>query len=1504
MFALPGLASQGRDRANSINKTCAVSGCGQPRTFKAYCKDHQNGGQDTSSKNVPKPKASSGLATRWWEKKEEVHTVWQHCVTNDGLDYYYNTETKETTWEKPEELMSPDEIDSKGEWMWVPDPVHCFVPGKVIAKNATQATLSLEDGQERTVKSSLISQLKRSSLQRIVADLVLLDDMNPPLILHNLKKRFEQEKIYTNVGTILISVNPYRMLPLYDKATTRTYINRKTGQEMPPHVFNIAHDSFWGLKEFHQNQSIIISGESGAGKTEATKQCLAYLAASAGSVAGIEKKVLQANPILEAFGNAKTLRNDNSSRFGKYMEVYFNQQNRICGSSTKNYLLEKIRVCSQQSNERNFHIFYQLTKAASSGLRSKLDLEAPSNYRYLQTCTDVETINDESDFTEVQQAFKDLSFSSNDTDFLLSTVAAVVSMGNLVFSGSGGSQKTQLKQDKYAGIVAKLLQVDVQKLVTALTIRELRIRGQETTYVNLSAKDAGDTRDALAKFVYGKMFDWLVLRVNKAMGSNSDTSRYIGILDIFGFEIFEQNSFEQLCINFTNEMLQQHFNNQTFKLEEAVYKSECIKFTHISFIDNQPMLELITKRPVGILPLLDEELVVPRGSDTTFLGKLNEHQAKNPVYKKVMRQPTNFVIKHYAGDVEYDTFGFLEKNRDTLTTDLLEMLYTSTSPYIQALFPSDQQLSTKEKKSSLSKQFQAQLNALMATLNKTEPHYIRCVKPNHTKSAITFISQIVFEQLTYSGVFEAVAIRKQGFPFRLKHDLFADRYSVIFTDGKQVMSGDKRTVCTDVIQNMKLDADNVQMGKSMVLYRAEEHKKLELHRSIKVQKIEIVDNLAKLLRTDPNSLSEAEKEQYFMDLARGVNEADKFRLEDESCRRARAALEKYIEERMDPQTKRLLQEAHDTMDIDKLERVLDICDEKGYATKLTRKCRELLEQVTDAEAALNVAKQEKNIEYLEQALAMCDAFNYNVPSVQEARTLLSNIKKALEMLASVKKSLNHEHMKKCLVFCSSFQFHTAAVEEVAALYKKVLHGRQLCSEAMSAVKQELLEEAVRYCDRLKYSSSLVEDCRSLCRRVTRINEEATKAKHTLLEEHCKVVVKAAEEIKMSTKTLKELRKLVKGPKAEFLKAQFDRARELGDNQRAIFVDIKRKDLLVEEKGGALDLGRYVKLKDSTQWAKEKFWGDSVKRAAGMLSFQRQTLHSNMTQMSCADPKHLKFLKSKINQNFESVQKYMSQRNSSKLDKRIADLLSDSLENAEIRDEVYISLMKQIDSNPEPEAIPPAWELLALCLIVFPPSKEFENHLEKFCRANPEMNSKYSLSGLLRRRALEGCLKATLTKESFGGPQQSQVKSVVQKYVADNTPSTFQPPKPKRVTWKDISRSFLDGVPDDLPEEKENAAPSSRRKTKGSRRETTSRRKTVAKEKESAPVSAPVPATSEESASVSIAAGEAAPSSRRKTRHDTDNNGEEKEKMRKKKKSSRHGSEKKKKRKKKQTEAEP
>eukprot|EP00040_Diaphanoeca_grandis_P025752 m.143132 g.143132 ORF g.143132 m.143132 type:complete len:1427 (-) comp30293_c0_seq1:306-4586(-) len=1301
------------------------------------------------------------MSAKWWEKAPEPTTVWRACLTDDGLDYYVNTETNETTWDKPEELMTEAELNSTGEWVWVPHETEAFVPALKVGKSGKKVDVELQDGSRRTVQEKDCRPFSKASLKRVVADLTLLDDMAAQLILHNLKKRFQKEEIYTNVGTILISVNPYKMLPLYSKEVEKRYVNKPMGTELPPHVFNVAHDAYYGVTSFKSLQSIVISGESGAGKTEATKRCLQYLASAAGSTSGIEQKILKANPILEAFGNAKTLRNDNSSRFGKYLEIYFNDINKICGSKTQNYLLEKIRVVQQTKGERNFHIFYQLVAAASDGLRKELMLEPKAaKYTYLSKCQEVQSIDDSKDFKEVRDAFDELSFTAEEQNGLFTIVAGVLALGNITFDeGRSDQSKCDDASEKWVEAASHTLGIDPKTLSVSMVTREIRVRGHEATKATLNLQQAADARHALAKFLYGRMFDWLVGRVNESMGKTPHGEQlYIGILDIFGFEIFKHNSFEQLCINFTNEMLQQHFNNNTFKLEEKVYVQEGIEFQHIDFIDNEPMIELITQKGSGILPILDEELIVPGGSDQGFMVKMIEQQERNPVFAQNSKSVVHFGVKHYAGLVEYDSTGFLEKNRDTLQLDIIEMLQASSNELVAALYPQDEVHSSKDRKSSLSRQFQKQLQDLMRQLYRTEPHYIRCIKPNETKAALDFVPQNCYEQLTYSGVFEAVAIRKQGYPFRLSHEEFAARYSKI-CDG-EVGGSSKKAICEAIAKKIKLDPKNVKFGKTKVLYRAMEYRKMELEWEIRTKHETILANLSKLTRVDHESMDHEEKENYIIRLADAVRQADLFRIKNKDAEKGRNMLEIFVEERMDPKTKRDLQLAIESMDLNKLERVLEVCEREGYITKLVRACRELCEQIQDAEAALKMAVGEMNEEFMEKALQMCDDFGYRADSVNNARKLLKNVKKAR---SGIKKALvppyKAEWTKKAVEYCISIQFtNFDGFVLCNTIRASIITARKMLTDGKDKKDQKLLESALNFSydkknfNGHKYKCGLEEECKELLVKVTSVNKGTIKATEECEENQVRAVVAEAAEIGMRNKAIDVLRKLVNGDYGKFLAEQFKKAKKCRHHARAIRVALKLKDREMEKKGTAMfTLERYTGLKDPMEWSNEKFtWSSVAKRAQNMLHWQEGHLHAPLTRASVqvGDVAGT----ARVINLFDTVQKAMTERNTLKFPFRLQEIIHDGVNNDLLRDEVYIFIMKQCSNNAQemagqskpgfPSHIARAMELMALCLCYFPPSSQFVEYLEAFVRGEAALThgARYNLKGLLQRRIYFGAAK--------------------------------------------------------------------------------------------------------------------------------------------------------------------
>jgi len=1005
-------------------------------------------------------------------------------MTPEGVPYYHNKMTNVTTWDKPDALKSDAERDKAGEWIWLPDPDLAFVPArKLQAFYDGRTEVEKEDGTRVTVaKNVVLEELSWSSLNRPVRDLVMLDVMNQPLILHNLKGRFEKNEIYTNVGTILISMNPYKLLPLYTPTIIDAYRNRGS-KDMAPHIYTIADDSYNALIDFSQSQSIVISGESGAGKTECTKQCLQYLAEVAGSTSNVETRILQANPILESFGNAKTIRNNNSSRFGKYVEIFFDQRHSICGAQNTNYLLEKVRVVHQTGDERNYHVFYQLCAGASAEQKARYHLQDASTFNYLNQSGNllIDGVDDGAEFREVESAMDGLHFEQGEKDDIFAIVAWILHLGNVNFE-STGERKCKVTNPDVLKIAASLMQVDEAALLKAITNRVMVVRGQEPMDISLGVDEAKAARDALAKFVFAKLFDWLVLRINKSIGTGGgQKGRSIGILDIFGFEIFQLNSFEQLCINFANEKLQQYFNNYTFKLEESVYKAEQIAFDHVAYIDNQPVLDLIEQKPKGILPMIDEELRMPNGSDKSFVDKLHVANERVKPYGKVLSDPSNFLVRHYAGDVVYSVDAFLMKNKDRLSEDLYDLLQTSSNAFLRSLFPNEANESSRRQ--SLGAKFRTQLDELMSTLNATQPHYVRCIKPNPSKEALRFDGPMVLQQLRYSGVFEAITIRKQGFPFRLTHEQFMKRFRCL---APKTSWPNHKAACEDLIKRMGQDTKNVQIGISKVLYRAEEHKNMELKRNIAVEATVIflqrhirgwlARRLATSLRKQKPGLTAAIKSRNLATIEEALKKADglKFPLyEWEQAKKLKALI---LEEMRVTALLEQLVTKDPEEEFENLSKAVASADDIKLNNAVAAKARELLTEVVErkrARAWLVEGVHEADIGKIEEALKLADKYQLAnaAEDIRKAKEMKARIEKEQELMTKMTAALERggylndndaidaSELGKLVPETDSFVMKTKAGIRLARQATLFLKLRQCLSKALGT-KDKALWKAV------------------------------------------------------------------------------------------------------------------------------------------------------------------------------------------------------------------------------------------------------------------------------------------------------------------------------------------------------------------------------------------------------------------------------------------------------------
>ncbi|CAN6453397.1 unnamed protein product [Victoria cruziana] len=696
--------------------------------------------------------------------------------------------------------------------------------GKIRSTTDEDVVVMLLDGRTANVKKGNLLPANPDILEGI-DDLIQLSYLNEPSVLHNLHCRYSRDLIYTKAGPVLVAVNPFKKVLLYGSANISAYHKKVTDS---PHVYAVSETAFDEMMRDDVNQSIIISGESGAGKTETAKIAMKYLAALGGG-SGIEYEVLETNPILEAFGNAKTSRNDNSSRFGKLIEIHFSGTGKICGAKIQTFLLEKSRVVQRAKGERSYHIFYQLCAGAPCSLKERLNLKAASEYSYLNQsdCLKIDNVDDAQQFCMLLKALNTVQISNDDQENAFAMLAAVLWLGNISFVVIDNENHVDVVEDEGISTTAKLLGCKVKDLMLALSTRKIRA-GSDNIVQKLTMAQATDTRDALAKSIYASLFDWLVEQVNRSLEVGKQyTGRSISILDIYGFESFQKNSFEQFCINYANERLQQHFNRHLLKLEQEEYAQDGIDWTKVDFEDNQECLNLFEKKPLGLLSLLDEESTFPNGTDLTFADKLKQHLHENSCFKE--ERGTAFSIIHYAGKVLYDTTGFLEKNRDLLHADSIHLL-SSCDHYLPQLFasnivahsersasPSCRQSGIDTQKQSVGTKFKGQLFTLMQCLENTTPHFIRCIKPNNLQLPALYDKDLVLQQLRCCGVLEVVRISRSGYPTRMTHQHFARRYGFLLLD--RVEPQDPLGVSVAILQKFNILPDMYQVGYTKLFFR-------------------------------------------------------------------------------------------------------------------------------------------------------------------------------------------------------------------------------------------------------------------------------------------------------------------------------------------------------------------------------------------------------------------------------------------------------------------------------------------------------------------------------------------------------------------------------------------------------------------------------------------------------------------------------------------------------------
>nr|XP_008196520.1 PREDICTED: myosin heavy chain, muscle isoform X11 [Tribolium castaneum] len=729
---------------------------------------------------------------------------------------------------------------------WVPDEKEGFVLGEIKGTKGDLVTVGLPGGEEKNFKKEQVGQVNPPKYEKC-EDMSNLTYLNDASVLHNLKQRYYAKLIYTYSGLFCVAINPYKRFPVYTNRCAKLYRGKRRN-EVPPHIFAISDGAYVNMLTNHENQSMLITGESGAGKTENTKKVIAYFATVGASTkkseeqakkGNLEDQVVQTNPVLEAFGNAKTVRNDNSSRFGKFIRIHFGPTGKLAGADIETYLLEKARVISQQSLERSYHIFYQMMSGAVKGLKEMclLSNNVSDYYFVAQGKTTIPNVDDAEELLITDQAFDVLGFTQEEKDNIYKITAAVMHMGCMKFKQRGREEQAEPDGTEEGERVAKLLGIEAPGLYNALCKPRIKV-GAEFVTQGRNVNQVNYSVGAMSKAMFDRLFKFLVKKCNETLDTKQKRQHFIGVLDIAGFEIFDYNGFEQLCINFTNEKLQQFFNHHMFVLEQEEYKAEGIQWTFIDFgMDLLACIELIEK-PMGILSILEEESMFPKATDKTFEEKLNtNHLGKSPNFLKPKppkpgQQAAHFAIGHYAGNVPYNITGWLEKNKDPLNDTVVDLYKKGTNKLLVEIFADHPGQSGapdagggkgRGKKgggfATVSSAYKEQLNNLMTTLRSTQPHFVRCIIPNELKQPGVIDSHLVMHQLTCNGVLEGIRICRKGFPNRMVYPDFKLRYKILAASAiRDDMAPEKASQV--ILETINLDAEQYRLGKTKVFFRA------------------------------------------------------------------------------------------------------------------------------------------------------------------------------------------------------------------------------------------------------------------------------------------------------------------------------------------------------------------------------------------------------------------------------------------------------------------------------------------------------------------------------------------------------------------------------------------------------------------------------------------------------------------------------------------------------------
>ncbi|XP_062706935.1 myosin heavy chain, muscle isoform X26 [Aedes albopictus] len=747
---------------------------------------------------------------------------------------------------------------------WVPDEKEGYVLGEIKATKGELVTVGLPGGETKDFKKDLVSQVNPPKYEKC-EDMSNLTYLNDASVLHNLRERYRAKLIYTYSGLFCVVINPYKRWPLYTLRVAKMYRGKRRN-EVPPHLFAVSDGAYVNMLTNHENQSMLITGESGAGKTENTKKVIAYFATIGASTkkdestekkASLEDQVVQTNPVLEAYGNAKTVRNDNSSRFGKFIRIHFTGSGKLAGADIETYLLEKARVISQQSLERSYHIFYQMMSGSVKGLKEMcfLSNDIYDYYNVAQGKITIPNVDDGEECALTDEAFNVLGFTQEEKDNIYRITAAVMHMGGMKFKQKGREEQAEADGMEEGDRVAKLLGCVTEDLYKNLLKPRIKV-GAEFVTKGQNKDQVTNAVGALCKGIFDRLFKWLVKKCNETLDTQMKRVQFIGVLDIAGFEIFDYNGFEQLCINFTNEKLQQFFNHHMFVLEQEEYKKEGINWAFIDFgMDLLACIELIEK-PMGILSILEEESMFPKATDQTFAEKLmNNHLGKSAPFQKPKPpkpgcQAAHFAIGHYAGVVSYNITGWLEKNKDPLNDTVVDQFKKGQNKLVVEIFADHPGQSGgadagggkggRGKKgagfATVSSSYKEQLNNLMTTLKSTQPHFVRCIIPNELKQTGLIDAHLVMHQLTCNGVLEGIRICRKGFPNRMMYPDFKLRYKILNPKAAEEQK-EPKNVADVILTSIGLDTESYRLGHTKVFFRAGVLGQMEEFRDERLSKI-------------------------------------------------------------------------------------------------------------------------------------------------------------------------------------------------------------------------------------------------------------------------------------------------------------------------------------------------------------------------------------------------------------------------------------------------------------------------------------------------------------------------------------------------------------------------------------------------------------------------------------------------------------------------------------------